>query len=260
MSAQKYTHHLPRLVGMVHLPPLPGAPLYAGDFEDVLKRAQRDARALVASGFDGLMIENYGDVPFFADRVPAITIAAMARIASHIIADHPATKVGINVLRNDAISALSIAQACDAQFIRVNVLAGTSVTDQGIIQSQAAELLRIRQAWRSQVAILADVGVKHAAPLGLSDLGQVAQDTYHRGLADGLIVSGSATGAATSVSDIETVKTAVPGCPVYIGSGVTEDNFDPTSADGFIIGTSLKTGGVVSEEKAKRIVDAATSG
>ena len=177
MSAQKHTHLLPKLVGMVHLQPLPGAPLYGDDFENVLKHAQQDARVLVTSGFDGLMIENYGDVPFFAERVPAITIAAMARIASHIIAEHPDVKVGINVLRNDAVSALSIAQACDAQFIRVNVLAGTSVTDQGIIQSQAAEVLRMRHAWRSQVAILADVGVKHAAPLGLSDLGQVAQDT-----------------------------------------------------------------------------------
>ena len=146
--------------------------------------------------------------------------------------------MGINVLRNDGRSALAIAHAIGAQFIRVNVLCGARVTDQGIVSGIAHDLLRDRAMLRADVAILADVDVKHSAPIAPRPLVDEVGDTLERGLADALIVSGAGTGKRTDLSQVREVKAAAGSAPVLIGSGA-----DPESipgylpyCDGFIVG------------------------
>jgi len=178
--------------------------------------------------------------------------------------------VGINVLRNDAIAALSIAAAADAQFVRVNVHSGVAATDQGIVEGRAHETLRLRDRLSADVAILADVHVKHATPIGDRSIAETAIETVERGRADGLVVSGPGTGRETALDDVETVADAVSeptvdrSVPVLIGSGVTAatmgDCFD-AGADGAIVGTALKDGGEttnsVSTARVRSVVSAA---
>lgn len=235
----------PSLIGMIHLDALPGAPDFAGDLAQVAERAARDARVLAEGGVDAILVENFHDAPFYKDRLPPETIAALTRCALAVRAAAPTVPLGINALRNDALGALAVAVAVGADFIRVNVLVGAMVTDQGLIEGCAAELIRRRRALGVAVAILADVGVKHAEPLGDFDLTQVALDTVHRGKADALVVSGRGTGAPTPRAKIDAVRAAVPGVPVLVGSGTLAETVDPTAADGFIVGTALKTDGRV---------------
>ncbi len=255
----------PQLIGMVHLGPLPGAPGFAGDFEAVLERSVADALALADAGFDALMIENYGDVPFFADRVPPITTAAVARAVATVRAA-VSQPLGVNVLRNDGLAALSIAATCGAQFIRVNVLSGAMYTDQGLVSGRAAEIARARAAWAPEIEILADVFVKHAAPPPGLTLEEAAADTYHRGLADALVVSGPATGRAPDQKTIAKVRRAVPDAPLLIGSGATSRNVGRLleAADGVIVGTDVKTKGRVENpvdpNRAAALARAATAG
>src|SRR4051812_25609976 len=152
------------VIGMVHVAALPGAPLYGGSMQAIVDAALRDGRALRAGGCDAIAFENFGDRPFFKDRVPAETIAALTRVIVEVTAE---TKLpfGVNVLRNDAASAVAIAAATGAAFIRVNVHSGAMQTDQGIIEGRAAETLRKRAAIAPEVLIFADHMVKHAAPL-----------------------------------------------------------------------------------------------
>ena len=144
-----------QLIGMVHALPLPGSPSYLPPTGAIVERAVEDAILLEESGFDALLVENYGDAPFFADRVPPITVASLARVVAAVRAavDVP---VGVNVLRNDAIAALSIAAACDARFIRVNVLSSMMYTDQGPIVGQAARVSRLRASLNPEIEVLAD--------------------------------------------------------------------------------------------------------
>ena len=147
------------VIGMLHLPPLPGSARWAGDWEAVRRFVLHDAETLSAGGVDGLMIENFGDTPFYPDRVPAITIAAMTALACEVRRT-TSIPIGINVLRNDGRSALAIAVASDASFIRVNVLCGARVTDQGLLQGIAHDLLRERAFLKAEaIRILADVDV-----------------------------------------------------------------------------------------------------
>lgn len=251
---------------MVHLPPLPGSPRWAGSMERATAQALTDVRALLDGGMDALLIENYGDVPFAPDRVEPATIAAMAVLAAAIRRAAPDVPLGINVLKNDARAGLAIACATGAQFIRVNVHAGAVVADQGIIQTDAHATLRDRRLLDADVGLFADVQGKHAAPLVPVELEQEARDLVHRGLADALVVSGRATGEATPLSDIKRVRGAVPGVPILAGSGATADTVAEllSVADAVIVGTALKREGdvrnPVDPERVRRFVAAARRG
>ncbi|HHP7243092.1 MAG TPA: BtpA/SgcQ family protein, partial [Elainellaceae cyanobacterium] len=150
-------------------------------------------------------------------------------------------------LRNDACSAMAIATCVRAQFIRVNVLTGVMATDQGLIEGQAHHLLRYRRELGSDVKILADVLVKHARPLGSPNLTTAVQETIGRGLADGIILSGWATGSPPSLEDLELATAAAKGTPVFIGSGATWENIPKLiqAADGVIVSSSLKRRGKI---------------
>jgi len=232
------------LIGVVHLRPLPGSPRWDGDMDRVLEAATADAQAYERGGADAIIVENFGDAPFAKDNVPAETIAAMAT-AGLAIRCVVKLALGFNVLRNDARAALALCAACGGSFIRVNILSGVMVTDQGIIEGRAFDVLRLRRSIAPDVKILADVHVKHAAPLAPMPIGLAALDTAERGLADALIVSGTGTGKATDPAKTLEVKSACPRVPVLIGSGVTAALAKAfgTAADGFIVGSSLKRGG-----------------
>ena len=250
------------LIGMVHLPPLPGAPLWAGSMGHVLDRAKRDADALAQAGFDALLVENFADAPFHGSVVPPETVAAMARAVAGVTSTS-GLPVGVNVLRNDARAALAVATATDARFIRVNVHTGVMWTDQGTLEGRAAETLRLRAALGSDVALLADVHVKHATPPPGQTLEDAAADTWSRGLADGLIVSGAGTGRPTDLKSVERARRGAPGAHVFVGSGVTPETVAEVLrvADGAIVGTCLKCegdpGDAVDPGRARVLVESA---
>src|SRR5947209_9176852 len=175
---------------MVHLRPLPGAPSFGGSMDAVIEAALADARALRDGGWDGILFENFGDRPFFKERVEPETVAAITRAVAAVAAD-VRLPFGVNVLRNDAASALAIAAATGAAFIRVNIHTGAMLTDQGIIEGRAAETLRKRAVLAPDALIFADHMVKHAMPLVALDDSQSAKDLRSRGLADAIIISGT---------------------------------------------------------------------
>lgn len=236
----------PRLIGVIHLAPLPGSPRGTQALEQIIDAAVADARAYVAGGAEALIVENFGDAPFFKTQVEPHTTAAMA-LATKAIAETVPLPLGINVLRNDAAAALGIAAMTGARFIRVNVHTGVMVTDQGIIEGQAAATLRYRRRLGAPVEIWADVLVKHGVPLGPQSIEDAALDAVERGLADAVIVTGAATGRATDADDVLRVRRVLPETPIYVGSGVTPETISAvgSAATGFIVGTWAKRDGHV---------------
>jgi membrane complex biogenesis BtpA family protein len=255
------------VVGMVHLAPLPGSPRFAGDRDLIYNRAVYDAEALEAGGVDGVVVENFGDAPFYPDDVPKHVVAEMTTAVSAVV-DAVDLPVGVNVLRNDAEAALSVAAATGADFVRVNVHTGARVTDQGVVEGDAHETMRLRDRLDADVRVLADVDVKHSAPLGGEGFDpEVVAETVERGLADGVVVSGTGTGHAVDTDRLAAVAKRSAdldvGAPVFVGSGVTVETvgelFDV--ADGAIVGTALKRSGrttnPVDEARVRELVAAA---
>ncbi len=236
------------VIGVVHLLPLPTSPKWGGDLQRVIDRAEQEATALASGGVHGIIVENFFDAPFTKNQVDPAVVSAMSLIVQRL-QQLVAVPIGINVLRNDARSALAIATCVNAQFIRVNVLTGVMATDQGLIEGCAYDLLRYRRELGSEVNILADVLVKHARPLSSPNLTTAVQETIDRGLADGIILSGWATGSPPSLEDLELAKAAAGDVPVFIGSGASWENVGKLiqSADGVIVASSLKRKGDIQQ-------------
>lgn len=214
----------------------------------VIERAEQEATALAAGGVDGLILENFFDAPFARDQVDPAVVSAMTLITQRVMGMVP-LPVGLNVLRNDARSALAIATTVGASFIRVNVLTGVMATDQGIIEGCAHDLLRYRRQLGCDVKIFADVLVKHARPLSSPNLTTAVQETIERGLADAIILSGWATGSPPTTEDIELASQAANDVPVLIGSGANWENIPHlmAAADGVIVSSSLKRNGDIAQ-------------
>jgi membrane complex biogenesis BtpA family protein len=236
------------VLGMLHVPALPGSPLNTLPLDTIVQRVLADAETLAANGIDGWVLENFGDVPFYPRRVPPHTVAFLTMIAGEVkrrLARF-ALPLGINVLRNDARSAIAIASAVGAEFIRVNIHTGARVTDQGLIESTAHATLRYRKLLDGDVKIFADVDVKHSAPVAVRSLKDEVEEIVARGCADAVIVTGGATGRETALDDIRAAKEAACEAPVFAGSGVNTANVAEllTLADGLIVGTAFKKDGL----------------
>lgn len=250
------------IIGMIHLKPLPGSFGYKGSLDDVLKDAVEDAETLLQGGVDALMMENLGDSPYFKDNVPTHTVAFMTKIAVEM---RRLTKLplGINVLRNDALSAVSIASASSADFVRINIHMGARVTDQGIIEGRSPETLRLMKFINAEnIKIFADYNVKHSLPLAGKEADSMLEDLIFRGHAHSIILSGKGTGYPVTAEYVESIKKQCP-VPVTLGSGVNINNFEQllSIADYAIIGTALKKNnelfGKVDIQKVKDLVSQA---
>ena len=200
-------------------------------------------------------------------RVEPATVAALTVVAHEIRRACPTTPLGINVLKSDARAALAVACAVGARFIRVNVHAGAVVADQGLVQSDAYHTLRDRRLLSAAVEIYADVGGKHSTPLAPLDFELQARDLVHRGLADGLVVSGRVTGRAHAARRPQAgARRRRRACRLLVGSGATPETIAEllSIADGAIVGTSLKHDGdvdaPVDPARVRRLVAATRSG
>ncbi|RLI86254.1 MAG: hypothetical protein DRO98_05625 [Archaeoglobales archaeon] len=241
-----------RVIGVLHLQPLPGSPLYTS-FDGVVEAALRDAKMLEEGGVDAIIVENYGDKPFLPE-VGKETVAAMTAIALEIKRE-VGIPIGINVLRNDAIAALAIAKAVKADFVRINQLFFSSISPEGLLEGRAGEVMRYKKAIDCKAKVFADVSVKHAHHIATLE---EYLDNLERSLADAVIVTGTATGKPVDLEELARVRRSC-SLPVYAGSGVTADNVAELlrHADGVIVGTYFKKDGKVDIERVKKLVNAA---
>lgn len=233
------------LIGVIHVGALPGTPAAREPIAAIAGRAVAEARTYHAAGLDALLIENMHDRPYRNGSVGPEIVAAMAAIGRDVRREVP-LPLGVQVLAAANREALAVALACEAAFVRVEGFVFAHVADEGWIDSQAAELLRYRRAIGAEhVRVFADVKKKHASHAVTADVDLVetakAAEFF---LADGVIVTGAATGRAADPDEVAAVQRAVQ-IPTLVGSGIDAGNLARYSAaTAFIVGSSLKAGGV----------------
>ena len=230
-----------KIIGVVHLKALPGSPFYQNNLSEIYETALEDSINLDNGGVDGIIIENFGDVPFVKNSISKLTLSHFTNIAKEI-ADSVNIDIGINVLRNDGESALSIADSIKAAFVRINILSGTMYTDQGIIQGEANKLMKLNNSLSSKIEIYADVFVKHAVPPVGYTIENQTEELLLRAGANKIIITGDGTGKEINFEQLEKVRGIVPKGQLAIGSGVNESNIEKYKdiADILIIGTGFK--------------------
>ena len=248
----------PEIIGMVHLMACPGAPLFGGNPDAVIEKALADADALVSGGIDAMLVENAGDTPFLNHEIDYGTVAMVAVVAREL-RETFRIPVGIDIATNGATAALAAAKAAGAEFIRITGWCSTYIHSTGIVTPCAAEALRYRRLiGGAEIRILADIEVKHAShqitsDLSLEDRIRVA---YTNG-AEGIILTGRQTGEKANLSQVMAAKETAP-LPVYIGSGADRENIGEylPYIDGAVVGTSLKTGGMIDRKKTEAFMAA----
>ena len=233
------------LIGMIHVRALPGTPAAEAGLDPVVATAVAEARVYREAGFHALVIENMFDRPYLAAGVGPEIVAAMTAVGREVRRE-VALPLGVQVLAAANRESLAVALACGASFIRAEAFVYAHVADEGLLEADAGRLLRYRRAiGADHVRVFADVKKKHAAHALTADvsLGETARAAEFA-LADAVIVTGIATGSAADPAEVREVRAAV-GIPTLVGSGVTPENLERyAAADGFIVGSSLKQGGV----------------
>jgi membrane complex biogenesis BtpA family protein len=234
------------LVGVIHVGALPGAPRSSAGTEAIAAASATDARSYREAGFSGLMIENMHDRPYLRRVVGPETVAAMTAVAGAVRREAPSLPLGVQVLAGANRESIAVAHASGARFVRVEGFVFAHVADEGLMESDAGELLRYRRAIGAEaVAVFADIKKKHSAHALTADV-DIAE-TAHAAeffLADGVIVTGTSTGRPADRSDVEAVAGAVH-IPTLVGSGITPENIaEFARADAFIVGSSPKQDGL----------------
>jgi len=234
------------IIGVIHVGALPGTPRGSKSVAELVREAKEEARVYRECGVDGVIIENMHDVPYLKSEVGPEIVAAMTAIGIEV-KNECRLPVGIQILAGANIEAMAVAHAAGLDFIRAEGYAYAHVADEGLIEASAANLLRYRKMIAAErVEVWTDVKKKHSAHAITADvsLGQTAETVEFMG-ADCVIVSGSVTGEAPQVTDVQEAKS---NCrlPVFLGSGITETNIDQfyNEADGFIIGSHFKADGL----------------
>ncbi|QDV89275.1 Putative sgc region protein SgcQ [Phycisphaerae bacterium RAS2] len=240
------TSRRPALIAMIHVGALPGTPRGEKSVAQLAAQAVEEAKLLTDAGVDAILLENMHDLPYLNRAVGPEIVAGMTAVCSAVRA---ATKLplGVQVLAGANQAAIAVAQAAGCQFIRAEGFVFAHVADEGLMaQADAGPLLRYRRAiGATGIAILADIKKKHSAHAITADvdLAETARAAEFFG-ADGVIVTGTATGSPADPKDVAAVRKAV-GVPVLVGSGVTPDNlaaFAP-HAHAIIVGSFLKKDG-----------------
>ena len=236
------------LIGVVHLLPLPGSPDYEGGGAGAIyERGLADARAYAEAGFDGLIVENHGDIPFSKPEDIGPETAAHMAVVTDRIARETGLPLGINVLANAALHALAIAAAADAKFVRVNQWANAYVANEGFIEGAAAKAMRYRSQLRApEIRIFADAHVKHGAHAIVQDrpVAELVKDVEFFN-ADVVIATGQRTGHTADLDYMRGIKAAT-SLPTLVGSGVTPENVRDILGivNGVIVASALKAEGV----------------
>lgn len=237
---------LKTVIGVIHVGALPGTPRGSRSVSELVALARQEAKLYREAGVDGVIVENMHDVPYLRGAVGPEIVAAMTAIGVEVKAEC-GFPVGVQILAGANIEAMAVAHAAGLDFIRAEGYAYAHVADEGLIQASAAQLLRFRKMiGAAGVQVWADVKKKHAAHAITADvsLGETAETVEFMG-ADCVIVTGSATGKAPLIADVQEAKSHC-GLPVFLGSGITENNLAEfyDHADGFIIGSALKVDGL----------------
>lgn len=249
------------LVGVVHLQAMPGTPANHLSPSEIVEQALKEVEVLVATGFDAIILENMHDRPYLKGSVGPEVVATMA-VACRQAREITKLPLGIQVLAGANNEAMAVAQAGGADFVRVEGFVFGHMADEGLIEATAGPLLRYRrQIGAEQVKILCDIKKKHCAHALTADvdLGETVRAAEFF-CADGVVVTGTATGVKTNPRDLEEAVEA-SALPVWIGSGITVDNLAHyRRAHGLIVGSWLKRDGdwrqEVDPERCKRLVEA----
>ncbi len=232
------------LIGMVHIGALPGSPLHDAKtgIDGLVESARADLAALQEAGFDAVMFGNENDRPYEFD-VDTASTATMAFVIGQL-KDEIAVPFGVNMLW-DPMATVALAAATGAAFCR-EIFTGTYASDMGPWTPDAGKAMRYRdRLGRPDLAMFYNISAEFADSLDRRSLPDRARSAVFSSIPDAVLVSGTITGEAARMEDLEAVKAVLSDTPVMANTGVKHETVADVLkiADGCIVGSALKFDG-----------------
>ncbi len=233
------------IIGMIHVPALPGTPAYGGSVQAIIDRVMEEQEIYLRAGIDAMMIENMHDIPYLRRKVGPEITALMAVIAKGL-KEKSALPCGIQILGGANEAALAAAQAGGLDFIRAEGFVFGHVADEGLMESDAGTLLRYRKAIDAAgIAVFTDLKKKHSSHAITQDvdlLETAEAAAFFR--SDALIITGTSTGKPAKLQDFQQLREKIK-LPLLAGSGVTLENVGDYQSvcDALIVGSWFKKDG-----------------
>lgn len=244
------------IIGMVHLPPLPGTPFYEqGGYERAVKKAVSDATALYRGGASGCLVQTIDRVYPTGDEADPLRVAAVANIVRAIAqATAPPFQIGVQILRNAISASLAVALASGGSFVRCAALVGATMSHDGIVEANPLAVTSYRRRIGAMnIAMIAEVRSMHYRALNGEAVAETARAAAGAGA--GALSLGDPD-EAESQSLVREVRAAVPRLPIFLAGYTNHENAARRLAevDGAFVGTCLEKGewgSAVDEERVR---------
>ncbi|NPV69210.1 MAG: BtpA/SgcQ family protein [Firmicutes bacterium] len=234
------------IIGLVHLPPLPGAPKFeAGTrMKDLVKTAVKDAKALKEAGFDAMIFANEGDYPY-SNPVGLETVAAYARIATEVI-DKVKMPYGVGCLI-DPKATFALARALDAQFVRT-YMSGVFASLFGLEVFNPGDIARyIKSIDAGSIPMFLNLTPHAGTSLDKREFLSLIDGALFMLGPEVVLMPGPRAGLPPDLALLKEAKKRYPKVKIMVSSGVTPANVKEALeyGDGILVGTNVKVDGYI---------------
>ncbi|HEY59157.1 MAG TPA: BtpA family membrane complex biogenesis protein [Anaerolineae bacterium] len=231
------------VLGLIHLKPLPGTPLYKeGDMQMAMEKAIKDSIALYQGGADGCLVQTVDRIYPSGDDTDYARVSAMSVIIHEVKkATGPKFKIGVQLMWNCITPSLAIAKVCGASFTRCTALIGTTTSAFGLINANPLKVQMYRRNIGAQdVAMIAEIEGYHFHWLGGElPIQQKAQMAMMAG-ADGVEVLHADEKINNQM--VHDIKSFNPDIPVVLGGKTNLENVARRmkEADAVLVGSCFE--------------------
>lgn len=230
-----------RTIAALHLPPMLAASHPdACSLTEVAGYALRNAQVAFDNGLDALYLQDLGEHPV-ARSSPEHTIARVAVIGREIRRAYPRAVLGVCLMAHGARAPLAVAQAMEADFVRLKVYVGAMVKAEGLLEGCAREAVDYRAEIKAEdVRVLTDIYDRTGVPLAPLPLAEAARQAVTYGRSDGIVLTGANLDETFRM--VTEVAKAGLGVPLIIGGGVSTTTVARALelVDAVIVSTALK--------------------
>lgn len=232
------------VIGLVHLLPMPGTPLYEeGNLDKMTRKALADCRTLKENGADGCLVQTVDVFYPATDDTDYARVATLTAVTARVRdAVGPDFLVGAQIMWNCITPSLAVCKSAGADFTRCSALVGKTESLYGTVVGQPLKVAEYRQKIQAKdIGMLSEIsGYHHTGEYSAENIRNLAGTSMRLGANAVEVYSKDFQHNERLVKDVKSAG----NIPVILGGGTTVENCADRLryADGALVGTAFEGG------------------
>lgn len=232
------------IIGLVHLLPMLGTPLYQdGNLDKMTRKAIADCLTLKKNGADGGLIQTVDVFYPATDDTDYARVAGLAAITARVRdAVGPDFLIGAQIMWNCITPSLAVCKAAGADFTRCSALVGKTESMYGAVQGDPLKVAEYRKKIEAlDIGMISEIsGYHHKGEYSAENIQNLAGSSMRMGASAIEVCDRNFAQNERLVKDVK----AAGNFPVILGGGTTVDNCKDRLryADGALVGTAFEGG------------------